>query len=113
LSLRATGNGAYERAIDVIVGNVRKGKDLTTALARSRIFPIEFLHIMDVAEESGSLTEVMRRQAIHYDEEAGRRLAVLASTAAYAVWIVVGGLMVWTIFRIFTMYISKITSGLP
>jgi type IV pilus assembly protein PilC len=113
LSLRATGNGAYEGAIDTIVGNVRKGSDLTTALARSQLFPIEFLHIMEVAEESGTLTEVMRRQAIHYDEEAGRRLSALASTAAYTVWVVIGGLMVWTIFRIFTMYISQITSGLP
>jgi type IV pilus assembly protein PilC len=111
LSLRATGNGAYDRAIDLIVSEVRRGSDLTTALQLSGLFPIEFQHIMEVAEESGTLTEVMRRQAIHYDEEAGRRLAALASAAGYAVWIVVGGLMIWTIFRIFTMYISKITSG--
>jgi type IV pilus assembly protein PilC len=112
LSLRATSNGAFESGIDVIVGSVSKGADLTTALQRSRLFPVEFLHIMEVAEESGSLTDVMRRQADHYDEEAGRRLSALATTASYGVWIVVGGLIVWTIFRIFTMYISQITSGL-
>jgi type IV pilus assembly protein PilC len=110
LSLRATGNGAYEGAIDGIISGVRRGDDLTTSLARSRLFPIEFLHIMEVAEESGSLPDIMRRQANHYDEEAGRRLAALASTAAYGVWIVVGGLITWTIFRIFTMYISQITN---
>jgi type IV pilus assembly protein PilC len=113
LSLRATGNGAYDNAIRVIVGAVSKGTDLTTALSYSRLFPVEFLHVMEVAEESGSLTEVMRRQADHYDEEAGRRLSALAATAAYGVWAIVGGLMVWTIYRIFSMYISKITSGLP
>jgi type IV pilus assembly protein PilC len=112
LSLRATSNGAFERGIDVIVGAVRKGMDLTTALQRSRLFPIEFLHIMEVAEESGTLPDVMRRQADHYDEEAGRRLSALATTAAYGIWTIVGGLIVWTIYRIFTMYISKITSGL-
>ncbi len=112
LSLRATGNGAFEAATGVIVGAVRKGKDLTTALARGRVFPLEFLHIMEVAEESGSLPDVMRRQADHYDEEAGRRLKTLASAAAAGVWVIVGGLIVWTIFRIFTMYISQITSGL-
>jgi type IV pilus assembly protein PilC len=112
LSLKATDNGAFEAGTAVIVREVKRGTDLTTALARSALFPIEFLHIMEVAEESGTLPDVMRRQADHYDEEAGRRLAVLASTTAYAVWTVVGGLMVWTIYRIFTMYISKITSNL-
>jgi type II secretory pathway component PulF len=112
LSLRATGNGAFEGATDVIVGGVRKGKDLTLALGRSGLFPVEYLHIMEVAEESGSLTEVMRRQADHYDEEAGRRLATLTATAAYGVWTLVGGLMVWTIIRIFMTYLSKLTSGL-
>lgn len=112
LSLKATGNGAFEGATGVIVSGVRKGMDLSVALARSGLFPVEYLHIMEVAEESGSLPDVMRRQADHYDEEAGRRLAALAATSAYAVWFVVGGLMVWTIIRIFTMYISKITSGL-
>jgi type II secretory pathway component PulF len=112
LSLKATGNGAYESATEIVIGEVSRGTDLSIALARSGLFPIEFLHIMEVAEESGTLTEVMRRQADHYDEEAGRRLAALASTTAYAVWTVVGGLMVWTIYRIFTMYISQITSNL-
>jgi type IV pilus assembly protein PilC len=108
LSLKATGNGAYEGRTRLIVSEVNRGTDLTQALAYSRLFPVEFLHIMEVAEESGSLTEVMRRQADHYDEEAGRRLAALASTTAYTVWLFVGGLMAWTIFRIFTMYISKL-----
>jgi type IV pilus assembly protein PilC len=112
LSLKATGNGAFEGAIGVIVGCVRKGMDLTSALAGSGLFPVQFLHIMEVAEESGLLPDVMRRQADHYDEEAGRRLSALAAASAYAVWLVVGALMVWTIIRIFMMYISKITSGL-
>ncbi len=112
LSLAATGNGAFEAGGDGILGDVRKGNDLTTALGRSGLFPVTFIHIMEVAEESGKLTEVMRRQADHYDEESGRRLSALASTAAYGVWVCVGALIVWTIFRIFTMYISKITSGL-
>jgi type IV pilus assembly protein PilC len=109
LSLKSTSNGAFEAASKGIVGAVRQGLDLTTALAGSGLFPIEFLHIMEVAEESGEVPDVMRRQAEHYDEEAGRRLATLASVAAYGVWTCVGGLMVWTIYRIFQMYVSKLT----
>jgi type IV pilus assembly protein PilC len=112
LSLKATSNGAFEGASKGIVYSVSQGIDLTTALAASGVFPTEFVHIMEVAEESGEVTNVMRRQAEHYDEEAGRRLAILASTAAYGVWTVVGGLMVWTIYRIFTMYVSKLTTGI-
>jgi type IV pilus assembly protein PilC len=111
LSLKSTSNGAFESGSRGIVESVKRGLDLTSALAGSGLFPIEFLHIMEVAEESGTLPDVMRRQAEHYDQEAGRRLATLATTAAYGVWTIVGGLMVWTIYRIFTMYISKLTTG--
>jgi type IV pilus assembly protein PilC len=110
LSLRATGNGAFEGMTKLIVSEVGRGTELSQALAYSRLFPIEFLNIMEVAEESGQVTEVMRRQADYYDEEAGRRLAALASTTAYCVWGAIAALMTWTIFRIFMMYISKITT---
>ena len=38
-----------------------------------------------MAEESGSISEVMERQAEHYHEEAGRSLANLTAIAGYAI----------------------------
>lgn len=110
LSMRATGNGAFESRADRAIAGVRKGEDLTKALLRTDLIPFEFQNILEVAEETGNLPEVLKRQADHYDEEAGRRLARLASMAGYGIWLFVSGMIIWTIFRIFLSYLSLLQS---
>jgi type IV pilus assembly protein PilC len=100
LSLEATGNAAFIDRIQAIQRALKAGDDLTLALAGATdCFPEQFQNIIAVAEESGRLPEVMRHQAAHYEEEAGRRLKTLASVAAWAVWAVVAGLIIVAIFR--------------
>ncbi len=106
LSLRATGNQAFAAASEKIEAVVKAGDEVTLALGRSGLFPEEFLHILAVGEESGQISEVMRRQAAHYDEESGRRLAVLAGLAGYGVWAMVGIFIIVFIFRIALSYIN-------
>jgi type IV pilus assembly protein PilC len=105
LSLRATANRAFETKGEAALETVAAGDDLTLALTRTGVFPEDFLHIVAVAEEAGSLSEVMRHQADHYHEEAERRLARLTALAGAAVWIVVGLVLVFCIFRLYATYI--------
>jgi type II secretory pathway component PulF len=106
LALRATGNRAFEAASESAEATVKAGDELTLALTRCGLFPEDFLHILAVGEESGQIPEVLRRQATHYDEEAGRKLAVLAGLAGYGVWIMVGIFIIIAIFRIALSYIN-------
>jgi type IV pilus assembly protein PilC len=106
LSMRATGNAAFEVRAERAVSAVKAGDDLTSALGRTGMFPEDFLRILHTAEESGRLTEVMHQQCDHYDEESGRRLAVLTGLASYGVWFFVGAIIIFTIFRIFGSYIA-------
>jgi type IV pilus assembly protein PilC len=108
LSFKATGNDAFEARLPGVLTGVRKGTDLPLILQRAKIFPHDFLQILEVAEETGNWPEVLKRQANHYDEEAGRRLAALAVAAGWGVWLIVSGLMIWTIFRIFMTYLSML-----
>lgn len=109
LSMQATGNAAFEDRAERAVSAVKAGEDLTHALGRTGVFPEDFLRILQTAEESGRLTDVMRQQEEHYNEEAGRRLAILTGVASYGVWIFVGGLIIFTIFRIYkTAYLDQI-----
>jgi type IV pilus assembly protein PilC len=108
LSLKATGNNAFAAASSDAETLLEAGQDLTGVLASCRLFPEDFLATMAVAEESGRLSEVLRHQADHYDEEAGRRLALLTNLCSYGVWIFVGGLIIFMIFRLFTSYIGEI-----
>jgi type IV pilus assembly protein PilC len=110
LSMEATANGAFVAAAPIAVEAVKGGDDLTLSLAKTNLFTTEFLHIMEVAEESGTLAEVMQRQADHYDDEASRRLKTLTSVAGGAVYFFVGACIVFAIIRLYSFYISGIMS---
>jgi type IV pilus assembly protein PilC len=112
LALRATGNHAFMEDSEAIEASVRTGHDLTVSVGQSGRFPQDFQNILAVAEESGRLTEVLREQAEYYHEEAGRRLTVLTTLASYGVWFIVGGLIIFVIFRLFGSYLDLINTPL-
>jgi type IV pilus assembly protein PilC len=105
LSMRATGNGAFEGRSDAVVERIRAGDDLTVALSSSHLFGVEFLNIIAVAEESGRLIEVLRHQADYYEEEATRRMRTLTFVVGLLVWLLVAVLIIIVIFRIFTQVV--------
>jgi type II secretory pathway component PulF len=106
LSMRATGNAAFEARAERAVSAVKAGDDLTFALGRTGMFPEDFLRILHTAEESGRLDDVLRQQGEHYDEESSRRLATLTGLASYGVWLFVGAIIIFAIFRIYGSYIA-------
>jgi type II secretory pathway component PulF len=110
LSLRATGNAAFAERSPVAEESVKQGEDLTLALASTGMVPADFQRMLAVAEESGRLSEVLRHQGDHYQEEAARRLAFLTSVASYAVWAVTGLFIIVAIFRIYTSYLDLLKS---
>jgi type IV pilus assembly protein PilC len=106
MSLRATDNEAYIGCTSQVQSSVRKGRDLTLALTKTRLFPEDFLNILAVAEESGRLSEVLQHQTAHYQDEANRRMKVLAYLANGVVWLVVGAVIITAIFKLYSYYFS-------
>ncbi len=106
LSLRATGNRAFAARSEDMETRLRRGEELTTTLASSELFPVDFQHMIAVAEESGTLDQVLTHQAEHYHEESGRRLAVLTSLAGYGIWAFVALIIIVAIFRIANWYVG-------
>src|SRR5262245_7605929 len=101
LSMEATGNAAFVAASAAAERTVSEGDDLTLALERTGRMPEDFLRIIQVAEASGTLAEVLRHQGEHYQETAGRRIAVLTVLFSVLVWLSVGACIIFAIFRIF------------
>jgi type IV pilus assembly protein PilC len=87
LSLEATGNGAFREQSDLMVAELERGETLTEALARGRVFPLEFLSMVAVGEEGGRVVEIMGHQAAHYQEEGERRLKALTATLTFLIWV--------------------------
>jgi type IV pilus assembly protein PilC len=101
LSMRATGNAAFNARANQVREGLREGKDLAQALAVTHLFPQNFLDIIANAEEGGRVPEVMKHQAEYYEEEARRYLTILTRSASTAVWLIVAGMLIFMIFRIF------------
>jgi len=108
LSFRATGNDAFAAVSRVAEKSVKSGNDLAVALAKTRLFPQQFRHVIEVGEESGRLTDVLEHQGQQYAEESERRLKALAAAAGWGVWVVVAGIIIFCIFRIALSYIGMI-----
>jgi type II secretory pathway component PulF len=107
LSFAATANAAFEERGAVAEEAVARGGSLNKALTRTRLFPEDCRHILAVAEESGRLDEVLRQQAEHYDEEAGRRLATLTQALNWGVWLLVAVVILVAVFRLFGSYVGQ------
>jgi type IV pilus assembly protein PilC len=101
LSLRASDYATFAAAVPRVQQAVRSGQEMTRALARTRILPEAFVQVLAVAEQSGQLPEVMRRQSDHYRDEAERRLKALTRAAAFLIWLVTAAFIAWAIIRIF------------
>lgn len=106
LSLKATGNVTFLEATDAIVRGLEKGEELTRALGRGKIFPSEYLDVMSGAELAGRLDDVLEHQANYYEEEAERRLTALTKMIGYGIWLLIGALLVFLIFRMALSYLS-------
>jgi type IV pilus assembly protein PilC len=113
VSLRATDNAAFAARSDKAVALVKAGEELSVALTSTGLFPDDFRHIVAVAEESGRLTEVLRQQADHYEQEATRRLVLLNVAASFLVWGAIAVVIIIAIFRIALFYISFLDPDNP
>jgi type II secretory pathway component PulF len=100
LSLSATGNAAYTARTEAVVDWLKKGNELTLALAQAGAFPQAFLDMVAVGEEGGRVPEIMRHQARYYGEEAERRMTGLVRMLNAAVWLAYVIFMVAAIMRI-------------
>jgi type IV pilus assembly protein PilC len=107
-SLRATGNAAFMVHEDRIVFMIKSGEEIAVALQQCPAFSQEFLEIIEVAEVSGQIPEVMIRQSEYYREEAARRLKTLARFAGHSVWAFVAIMMIIAIFKIANIYLGAI-----
>lgn len=108
LSLKATGNSAFEAQADRIVKRVKKGDELSKAIGTNSMFPAAFVAAINIGEVSGQIPEVMAKQAMYYREETERRMKALTRMMAWGVYILVGIFIIVAIFRIFSVYIQAV-----
>jgi type IV pilus assembly protein PilC len=111
LSFRATSNGAFMGASPEVCNLILNGEELGSALDQSRLFPDEYLSIVNVAETSGTVPEALARLGPQFEDQARRSLSALAVTLGWLVWLIVAGFIVFLIFRFVMWYVGMINSA--
>lgn len=107
-SLKATGNGAFVNQTPFITSAVMEGSSLTDSLMQSRLFPEEYLEMVSVAEESGTVPEALHRLSPQFEEDARRALKILTSAISVGVWLIVAAFIIFFVFKVVLTYIGMI-----
>ena len=110
-SLKATNNGAFQSAAREMIGRVREGEEFSTTLAASGLFPEDYLHMVSVAETSGTVPEMLHRLSPQFEDQARRSLKALTAMLSWLVWLMVAGFIVFFIFSFFLWYVGIINDA--
>jgi type IV pilus assembly protein PilC len=109
LALQATDDPAFAAAAPEAEAALRHGKSIAATLQETLLFPTDFLALVTVGEESGTLPEVLQEQAEEYHDRARRKLTLFTQLLAWLVWMVVAAFVIFVIFRIYSnVYISNL-----
>ncbi len=106
LSLRSTDTSRFVDQIDPIWRSIRGGSELHEAMTDTGIFPRRIINAIAVGERSGRLSETMELLSDQYQDKARAALTVLTRLAGMGVWVMVAGLIIFLIFRIFSFYLG-------
>jgi type II secretory pathway component PulF len=111
LALNSTHHVEFTSQVPPVEAGIQRGLEINEVLASTGAFPVEFIHAVQVGEESGRLTESLAIIARQYQEESRRSLAILTQFAGYVVWAAVAVLIILMIFRLFGTYVGAINQA--
>lgn len=85
-------NGFFRDVIQEAKDNVGKGEPLSSAFVRSeKLYPPFVGEMMSVGEETGALTEMMKRIAIFYEDEVDRKTKDMSTIIEPFLMLAIGG----------------------
>jgi len=100
LSIRAAQNPYYEQSLPLVVAGIRANQQFHESFAAGGVFPTDFIHQLEAAEEAGATNESLRRLAKEYDDRARTSMRILTGIATVLVTLLVVGLMIFAIFSL-------------
>ncbi len=113
LSLEATRSQYFEMLIPQVDRQLLDGEEIHDILRRTGAFPPDFLDVVETGEISGMLAESMEKLSVLYQEKAKAALNTLAVIAGVIVWMMIAGLIIMVIFKLFfALYLNPLNEAL-
>ncbi len=110
-SLRATNNGAFLHAIGPMCNDVREGCTVTETFSNARLFPEDYIEMVAVAEESGTVPEALHRLGPQFEEAARSSLKKLSVALSVLVWVSLATMIIFFVFRFMLFYVSMLENA--
>lgn len=98
ITAKTSGNMVVQRALMATRKSISEGKNISTPLQESGVFPNMVVQLISVGEQTGRLAEMLEKIADFYDEEVETAIQAMTSliepVVIVAMGIVIGGLLV-------------------
>ncbi len=94
-SLQATGNAAYAARAPKIVAELENGVDLHDSLSATGLFPHDYIEMLHVASESGSMPDIFRRLARNYFERADFQIKAATTAVFWTIYALVAAVIIF------------------
>jgi type IV pilus assembly protein PilC len=103
-----SGNATITEAMEDVRETVRKGGQMSTALAKHALFPSMVTQMMQVGEESGQITNMLEKLADYYDGEVETATDSLTSAMepllVVVLGLVIGAMVICLYLPMFSIY---------
>lgn len=90
---QTSGNAVLATAIEGTRASIREGQPLSAPFAATNLFPQMVIHMMDIGEESGRLSEMMVKIADFYEQEVDATIKGLTSMIEPLLIVFLGGIV--------------------
>ncbi|MFN4033193.1 MAG: type II secretion system F family protein [Fimbriimonadales bacterium] len=90
---QTSGNQVLAQAIEGTRQSIREGQPLSAPFAATGLFPSMVIHMMDIGEESGRLSEMMVKIADFYEQEVDATIKGLTSMIEPLLIVFLGGVV--------------------
>ncbi len=102
---KTAGNCVIENAVEKVRVSIREGQNITTPLAKAKVFPPLVVRMISVGEQTGELEKMLSKIADFYDDQVDAAVAGITSLIEPLViaflGIVIGGIVICMFMPIF------------
>ncbi|MCG2712568.1 MAG: type II secretion system F family protein, partial [Candidatus Omnitrophica bacterium] len=98
---KTVGNSVIEDALETVKDSVRDGKSIADPLEASGIFPPMVVLMVNVGEETGELSDMLKHVAIFYEERISMVVERLSSLLEPFMLVFMGGLVGFLVTAMF------------
>ncbi|MFZ5434246.1 MAG: type II secretion system F family protein [Calditrichota bacterium] len=93
ITAKTSGNMIIQYAIEKVRKSISEGKNITTPLGESGVFPSMVVQLVAVGEQTGRLAEMLGKIADFYDEEVDAAVSAMTSLIEPVVIVLMGGVI--------------------